>query len=50
MRRAGIIFQQYAKSFVATPCEIADLYDNGNENDVFIEGVDVSVRHKLRYY
>lgn len=40
--------QQYGGDVIAMSCKVADVYNEGTLNDVFIEGVDPCIRHSLR--
>lgn len=42
--------QQYANDLVAKYCKVAHVYDKGTLKDVFVEGVDASIRHSLRHF
>lgn len=42
--------QQYADDPVAKSGKVADGYDLEKMNEIFIEGVDVSLRHSLPHY
>lgn len=50
MQLANITSQEYADYLVAKSCKVADVYDEGKLNDVFIERVISSIGEILRNY
>lgn len=47
---SGLTPHKYTNDLVAKFCKVADFYDGSALNDVFIEDVNVSIRHVLRKY
>lgn len=50
MQSSNVTRQQYPNDLIAKSCEVADVYDEATLKDVFIEGVDASVRRIHRHY
>lgn len=46
MQLANMTLQRYAEDLISKSCKVADLYDEGTLNDVFIERVDASIRNR----
>lgn len=42
--------QKYIDDWIAKPCKVADVYDEGTLNNVFIGGDDESRKYTLRNY
>lgn len=40
---------QYVGDLVSKSCKVADVYDEGTLDDVFIEKMDSSFQHRLRH-
>lgn len=50
MQQANMTPQRYTEDLVAKSCKVADVYNKGTLNDVFLEEVDSSFRRNLSHY
>lgn len=50
MHPSWITLQLYADGLIAKSCKIGDVRDESTLKEVFIEDVDLSIRHSLRIY
>lgn len=48
MQPANMTTQQYADVQLTNTCKVVDMYDESTLKDVFIGGMDLSIRHSLR--
>lgn len=47
---SNMTLKQYTDDLFAESCKVADVYDDSTLKDVFIKGVDPSIKHSLRIY
>lgn len=50
MQPTSMTSEQFTDDLIAKSCKVAAVYVESTFNDVFIKGVDVSIRHSLRDY
>lgn len=49
MQPAHVTTQKSADDLEAKSCKVAEVYDEGILNDIFIKNVEASIRHNLRH-
>lgn len=48
LQQANITPQQYDDDLIANSCKVANVYNEGTLNDLFIKEVDQSISHSLQ--